>query len=591
MVVTRAQKSEDEENGASTTRKDDNNNNKRQDPVLRRRKKRQPEPQVTPQAVSDQERQIDAVNPISLGRRARKEVDSAWRRFTRLGQFASTSISEYDVERAVDLGGLEAKTGFEIPQAIDTRVLVVGATGQIGRIVLTKLLLRGYTVRAMVQNLSDEVLENIPPSVELIKGDVSQLNDTFEATRDCDKVICCSKAKTNLMADITRVENTGVQNIVTSMLHHKNEKATIIKTATTKRANKVVLFKFQKVKNSSKWGKWKVLEKEKGQGDKQVGESTSSDFGYLGQSALPKVEVQMPTEENQNLLFEGSNTDFAETSSPLRLPEGLSLKDCEGLVFNLHGFGKKFAVVLYSEDDKGRHAYVSEFRTDRTGYCTRRIPFSEFTRLKTDQPPLNLKNVKEIGFRYRSAWNKSTSITASMESFDESMDEDASGDLLLPQSMDMNMDPRNFRLKLDWVKALPSGPESDVILLSCSGQMFEDGDERERFLKPKRAGEAHLRNSGLGYTIIRPSTVVDSIGGQKALLFDQGSRLRSSISSADVADVAIRCLHSEDTRNKTFEVSNETDDDETADFELIAHVATSSGDYVGQAVQGLSKNT
>ena len=509
LVATRAQKSEDEGNRASTTRKDEEREGrKREDPVLRRRKKRQPEKKTKPQAVSDQERQIDAVNPISLGRRARKEVDSAWRRFTRLGQFASTSISEYEVERAVDLEDLETTTGFEIPQAIDTRVLVTGATGQIGRVVLTKLLLRGYTVRAMVQKLSDEVLENIPPSVELIKGDISQLNDTFEATRDCDKVICCSKAKTNLMADITRVENTGVRNIVTSMLHHKNEKATNKKAVG--RANKVVLFKFQNFNKSGKWGSWKIEEK---LGDKQqVGESNYSDFGYLGQSALPKVEVQMPTEENQNLLFEGTNTDFAETTSPLSLPEDVSLKECEGLVFNLHGFGKKFAVVLYSEDDKGRHGYVSEFRTDRTGYCTRRIPFSEFTRLKTDQPPLNLKNVKEMGFRYRSAWNKSAS-TASMESFDESMDEDEGGAFGTPQNR--NVDPRNFRMKLDWVKALPSGPESDVILLSCSGQMFEEGDERERYLKPKRAGEAHLRNSGLGYTIIRPSTLVDVPGGQK----------------------------------------------------------------------------
>ena len=32
-----------------------------------------------------------------------------------------------------------------------TRVLVVGATGRVGRIVVRKLLLRGYTVRALVR--------------------------------------------------------------------------------------------------------------------------------------------------------------------------------------------------------------------------------------------------------------------------------------------------------------------------------------------------------------------------------------------------------------------------------------------------------
>ena len=142
--------------------------------------------------------------------------------------------------------------------------------------------------------------------------------------------------------------------------------------------------------------------------------------------------------------------------------------------------------------------------------------------------------------------------------------------------------------KVDWVKALPSGPESDVILVSCSGYQYDE-DERERYLKPKRAGEAHLRNSGLGYTIVRASSLVGVPGGQKALVFDQGSRLSGSISSADVADVCIRCLHSQEARNKTFEVSNESDQN-VAEFELVAHIPDKT-DYVQAAVQGLEKNT
>ena len=44
-----------------------------------------------------------------------------------------------------------AAAEFEAPQAGNTQVLVVGATGRVGRILVRKLLLRGYKVRAFVR--------------------------------------------------------------------------------------------------------------------------------------------------------------------------------------------------------------------------------------------------------------------------------------------------------------------------------------------------------------------------------------------------------------------------------------------------------
>lgn len=40
---------------------------------------------------------------------------------------------------------------FESPDAADTTVLVTGATGRVGRVLVRKLLLRGYKVRALVR--------------------------------------------------------------------------------------------------------------------------------------------------------------------------------------------------------------------------------------------------------------------------------------------------------------------------------------------------------------------------------------------------------------------------------------------------------
>ena len=61
---------------------------------------------------------------------------------------------------------------FESPRASDTTVLVTGATGRVGRVLVRKLLLRGYRVRALVRQREGSDAEAIPQSVELVVGDV-----------------------------------------------------------------------------------------------------------------------------------------------------------------------------------------------------------------------------------------------------------------------------------------------------------------------------------------------------------------------------------------------------------------------------------
>ena len=42
----------------------------------------------------------------------------------------------------------------------------------------------------------------------------------------------------------------------------------------------------------------------------------------------------------------------------------------------------------------------------------------------------------------------------------------------------------------------------------------------------KGRGEEVLRKSGLGYTVVRPGPLQEEAGGYKALVFDQGGRIR-----------------------------------------------------------------
>lgn len=99
------------------------------------------------QSPSTPQLKLDDVNPVGLGRRSRQIFDEVWRKFSGLGQISRTTRP--DEQETLD--SLFIKEGpmceFAVPGAQNVTVLVVGATSRIGRIVVRKLMLRGYTVK------------------------------------------------------------------------------------------------------------------------------------------------------------------------------------------------------------------------------------------------------------------------------------------------------------------------------------------------------------------------------------------------------------------------------------------------------------
>lgn len=65
----------------------------------------------------------------------------------------------------------------------------------------------------------------------------------------------------------------------------------------------------------------------------------------------------------------------------------------------------------------------------------------------------------------------------------------------------------------------PQNGRPSLFSSSCCADL--DDAQREKVVGAKRRGEAILRNSGLGYTIVRPGPLVEEAGGYKALVFDQ----------------------------------------------------------------------
>ena len=81
------------------------------------------------------------------------------------------------------------------------------------------------------------------------------------------------------------------------------------------------------------------------------------------------------------------------------------------------------------------------------------------------------------------------------------------------------------------------------------------------YLRAKGKADEELRNSGLDYTIVRPTRLTDAPGQDR---IEAGESVeRGEISRDDVADVIATVLRSDSTIGKTFDVtSGETPIDE-----------------------------
>jgi len=270
------------------------------------------------------------------------------------------------------------------------------------------------------------------------------------------------------------------------------------------------------------------------------------------------------------------------------------LAGTEGLVMRVFGDGQNYTFSFEMADGA---VYTSKV-TPRVGFSTLRLPFNSFLpgRGAVDGVSLDPANATRIRVRFEPKLKQLEAVTQPGQSAFDSAG-------------------NRFRFEIDWIKALPGGIETDFILVSCAGGSRGGGrvddantvhsgvvpssidsssemSPRERMVSAKRRGETSLRNSGLGYTIVRPGPLEEEAGGYRALVFDQGNRIEQSISCADVADVCLKALHDSAARNKTFDVCWEySPEDGLESYELVAHLPDKANNYLSPALATLQRNT
>ncbi|XP_057459494.1 protein HIGH CHLOROPHYLL FLUORESCENCE PHENOTYPE 173, chloroplastic-like [Actinidia eriantha] len=496
---------------------------------------------------------LDDVNPVGLGRRSRQIFDEVWRKFSGLGQISRTTRTDDETSLLINEGGPMCE--FAIPGAQNTTVLVVGATSRVGRIVVRKLMLRGYTVKALVRKAEQQVMDMLPTSVEIVIGDVGDPSSLKAAVKGCNKIIYCATARSSITGDLNRVDHQGVSNLTKAFQDYNNKLAQLRAGKSSK--SKLLLAKFKSKDSLNGW---------------DVHQGT-----YFQDVVATKYDGGMDAKfeftESGLAIFSGyvfTRGGYVELSKKLSLPLGCTLDRYEGLLLSVGGNGRSYVLILEagpSADTSQSKMYFARFST-KVGFCRVRIPFSSFRPVKPDDPPLDPFLVHTLTIRFEPRRQRPVEGTSGMK-----------------------QDLRSFELIMEYVKALPTGQETDFILVSCTGSGIEP-TRREQVLKAKKAGEDSLRRSGLGYTIIRPGPLKEEPGGQRALIFDQGNRISQDISCADVADICVKALHDSTARNKSFDVCYEYVAEPGKElYELVAHLPDKANNYLTPALSVLEKNT
>jgi uncharacterized protein YbjT (DUF2867 family) len=568
------------------------------------------------------------VNPVELGRKSRAFVDNVWQRVLSLG---STSVT---AGLADELLGLERRALYSAAggeggdEGSGTTVLVVGATGRVGTILVRKLALRGYTVRALVRSaaaadgcvpspghsmsaaclpLTHCPCHSLPTGVQVVEGDVGDAEAVARAVNGCSKVVMCARARSDIPSDVTNVERTGVGNLIKALLDGQNSAAVAAKQRRGER-NKITLFKFKGEHTLEGWAQDATTDQGAG-------------AGASGTQGLRRVGLVKEAASTLGASAEDGELDWsgyvfgrgdAQISGPLQGVQPRELAASDGLVLRCLGDGKRYSCVLKTEsaDGSSAHWYAASFPT-RMAWQPVRLPFNDFRPLEPGAPPLDPGAITRLGFRFEmraqpkkagtplgdtaaAAPSRGKASARGKGAFDP--DEEFRALLAAQQTSGVTAAPEpdtsnNFRLCVAMVKALPGGGEPDFVLVSCAGAGLE-AEEAEKVVAAKRQGEALLKNSGLGYTILRPGNLLEAPGGYKALVFDQGGRISEGITCADVADVCVQALHDGEARNRSFDVCHEyTPAAGESRFELLAHLPGKSGSYLTTGLKGLAKNT
>jgi len=166
-------------------------------------------------------------NPFKAGKALRETFDSALNTFGVPSESRTTYLDDRFLESATPSQGA-AFAFAERSQLFDRfdtggdgyipEVLVIGSTGEIGRLVVRRLVRDGVRVRVLVRDLYSSTLNLLGAEVTYCRGDLNNLESLEYAVTDVDKIVFCAGAPRRDEDDF----QTKFQDFVNENLHAKD---------------------------------------------------------------------------------------------------------------------------------------------------------------------------------------------------------------------------------------------------------------------------------------------------------------------------------------------------------------------------------
>ena len=424
-------------------------------------------------------------------------------------------------------------------------ILVVGATGGVGKRVVKLLIESGQSVRVLVRDqLRGQTLlreffgGTLPNRLEFFAGDLT-LKESLTAglMADVSAVICCSGTKVQPVEGDTptrekyyqgikfylpevvdvpeQVECEGIKNLLAVVKDYIQPKERVLVDFNDQNCQRL---------------QWYSVD------DGVMGGVSNSQWRLLGDRALFTGNVST-----------ANNGGFASVRSPNFEPP-LDLAGAEGIQLRIQGDGKRYKFIARSESQWDGLSYCYSFDTFNNRPQTVRIPFNQLI------PVFRAKTVPEKG-PFNPSQISSFQLMHSKFEYDG--------------GINPSFSPGIFGLEIEAIKTYANPLTPQFIHISSAGvtrpgkpglnleaepPAVRMNEQLGGILTWKLAGENVIRDSGLTYTIIRPCALTEEITPQ-LLQFAQGDSLKGQVSRQAIAQLCVDVLSLGEAGQKTFEVS------------------------------------
>ena len=440
-------------------------------------------------------------------------------------------------------------------------------TGRAGRLIVRKLLLRGFRVAVLVRSLSSNTLSLLGSQVSYAYGDMTNYDSLLSAMDDVDKVVFAADASAR--GGDTDEELRGLKNVARAF----QDTRTFMygEAEATKRS----LFKFSR---DSDLGRWEV-ESELDAIDERLASA--------GLGRRPSVAYWKRSDAHRNGVFVGTVFDAYLGSALVACDltgAPLELGESSGLLLKAIGDGQTytFAVRTTAWVEQGIE-YYADFEAPAGGFVSARLPFSSFVAYRdgrrVDDPKyreLDRRQITGLALAYfpqrngpdnlprDGAFYLSVAHVKAYRRRDEpefvyvSRAERATAPAAAapaPAAAPASATPAVAPAEHAAVPATVATAGEVGPTATAGGKTVEGGEaaaaEKEARLeataRTKRKCEAALEASGLTYFIVRPTSLDNeaTVGRRHTLV--QGSeaspaRARGRVSRAFLADLVVEAL-------------------------------------------------